>query len=1119
MPSLTIVFAALSARRNRRSIFAILAFALVVWSPAASMQLQARADSSLTPQQSFDLSRLGYVEASEMARRSDATNLSLNFLDHDHVLFTFNPKKLFTRQPSCPATHDDRLIHAAVIDIRNGEVQAQTDWYLHDAHRYLWSLGAGKILLRRLNSLFVVDQNLREKPFWTSPKDLLWVSVTPDGKQIITETEDAPATPKAKAPSKRAFRIEFRDVASLQVLHAIRSEKEANVESASSGFASAIPGGITGTVWLVRFGPDEQQRVNIARVRTRRIPDVMYLSNNTLLIGRDSSRRPGYSVSAFTVTGNLLWRQHWEAHRYFPTLARSEDGSRFAINTLKLVDTPTEASDFEGLEQRIEVFDTASGTGVFSTTAAPVVLQGQNFSLAPDGSRLAVLQGNRLEFFDLPEMTSEERAKYTAVAADVPGLYIAPAPDAAQPTADEPAFTAADVSDEHDDAQKATPADSHQPPPPVTPSTQQDGHAESATVPSQPSSVTPNTGALMTLRSHAEAVALDVVVTDPKGHTVNALPRQDFNVSEDGKPQTVSYFTEVRSHDSPVPVVERKEVAPNIFTNASPPPESDVTLILYDVLNTPSEGQQRAKLELLNFLENKPKDSRFALCVLSETLQMIQGFTPDETLLIKAVKGQKGSLRNTSLRSQDVQDQQTIGWLTRNAQSTTQTFGSRGQAMSNALVDSAGLIAQDEARRQGRDLNSRAWLTMDAFSQLARYLAAIPGRKSLIWISGSFPLGIFPGLELKNTDSTTTTYTEQVKQAVNLLAESHIAVYPVDVRGVTADSLLSQGLNLGDSGPPVASSLSSAANTEMRLKSLENMTEFSNNGGSLPGNGSPYMQQMSEHGIMDKIAADTGGRAFYNTNGIQQAMALALEQETNYYALSYTPTNRKYDGKFRKIKIALAPGDKKLHVVHRSGYFAIDPETAAESSKDASRGFGLAAMQHGSPQAHQVYFEARVVPVGKPRNIVLPVASKAPPSKKKKRQQEAHPQEPVEAQHYVVDYVVTPNQLRFDTNPQGARHGIINFMTTSFDEDATLRTAVVSRAVTDFEPEGFQEVLAGGLRLRQQVDVPVQATWLRLGVQDALSGRLGTVEIRLPVSHLPGVEQSLAQQMPPVEPD
>jgi hypothetical protein len=322
----------------------------------------------------IDLSPIGYQQFSEMARRSGAVNLSLDFLDHDRVLFTFNSKKLFQRHADCPSTHDDRMVHAAVLDASTGKVLSQTDWYLHDSRRHVWPLGSGRILMRRLNSLYIVDADLRETLLWTSPKDLLWVSATPDGKQIISETMDdvspQSAASKAKQASKSRVQIEFRDLESMAIQRVIHSDKPTNIEALSSGLASVIAG-FSGKVWLVRFGPSEQQRANIARVRTRRIPDVLYLSSNALLIGRDSSGGSGYSVSAFTVTGNRLWRQHWNAHRYEPTLARSEDGSRFAISTLMLADVPQppageNSSQQEGLEQRIEIFDTASGTHVFT---------------------------------------------------------------------------------------------------------------------------------------------------------------------------------------------------------------------------------------------------------------------------------------------------------------------------------------------------------------------------------------------------------------------------------------------------------------------------------------------------------------------------------------------------------------------------------------------------------------------------------------------------------------------------------------------------------------------------------------------------------------------------------
>ena len=1097
-------------------------------------QSTAGSDAAVpAPTRQFDLSQLGFQQLSEMARRSGASNLSLDFLDRDHVLFTFNPKKLFTRHPDCPATHDDRIVHAAILEISSGMVLKETEWYLHDSRRYLWTLGTGKVLLRKLNSLYTVGADLQETLLWTSSKDLLWVSVTPDGKQIITETAvDAASLPsKAKQASKLRVQITFRDVESLAVQHVIQSEKAANLEAASSGFASVISGA-TGRVWLVRFGPDEKQRANIARVRTRRAPDVLYLSSNTLLIGRDSSSRPGYSVSVFTVTGNRLWRQHWDTHRYFPVLARSEDGSRFAISTITLVDVPTSTSadderlgsQQEGLEQRIQVFNTASGTPVSSATAAPSVLNGENFSLSPDGRRLAVLRGTRIEFYDLPEMSSDEQAKYSATKADVPGLYV-PAADTEQSEANGPAFTAAEPEAKAPSKEETASADSTNPPgaPPAS---------SSAAVPvsTLPSSTLPAggslpTGSMITLKSRAQVVALDVVVTDPKsGHTVKGLSREDFQVLEDGKPQTISYFDEVEPRPAPL-VPPRKEVAANIFSNDSPTPESEsVTLILYDLLNTPVDEQQRAKLELLKFLQHKPKGTRFALCALSNTLQMVQGFTPDEDRLVKALKGQKGSLRYTSMQSQDMQDQQIVSWLMQgSANLASRGGGATVGAMAQSMQDMAGRLEQEESQRRGRDLDMRAWLTMDAFAQLARYLAAIPGRKSLIWLSGTFPLGIFPGVDLRNSDSSTSTYTEQVKQAVNLLAESHIAVYPVDVRGLTAYSMQTPTFTgAPDSTQPSPASQSPYSNSSYnkQFDELANLSATGDIGANLSGGDSPFMQEMTEHGIMDSIAAQTGGKAFYNTNGIEQAMEVALEQETNYYALSYAPSNKKYDGKFRKIKVSLAPTEKKLHVNHRSGYFAVDSD-AGEFTKDAAKGFGLAAMQHGSPQAHQIFFAARVVPLGKPRQVDLTAAGIVIPVSKKKKhhQQDARPPEPVEVQRYVVDYAVTPNQLRFDAMPQGTRHGVVNFILTSFDDDGTLRTSILSRATSELKPEDYQEMQVGGLRLRQQVEVPVQAASMRLGVQDALTGHMGTVEIPLPVKAPPEVEQSLAYVMPEIEPD
>jgi hypothetical protein len=177
-------------------------------------------------------------------------------------------------------------------------------------------------------------------------------------------------------------------------------------------------------------------------------------------------------------------------------------------------------------------------------------------------------------------------------------------------------------------------------------------------------------------------------------------------------------------------------------------------------------------------------------------------------------------------------------------------------------------------------------------------------------------------------------------------------------------------------------------------------------------------------------------------------------------------------------------------------------------------------MQHGSPQAHQIFFAARIAPIGKPRQVQPQAGDLSSVPKKAKHHKEAVlPVQPVDAQRYVVDYVITPSQLRFDVTPEGVHHAVTNFMIAAFAEDGTLRTSNVSAAVSDLKTDGYQEILSGGLRFRQQMDIPVQAKSLRLGVQDGLTGRMGTLELPLPVKSVPGVEQTLARRMPQIEPD
>lgn len=1070
-------------------------FLFVILIPQCFTQTKPAEPVPPTPAR-IDLEKIGYLGLSSQVRLSGDTHVSLDYLDANHVLLTYNPKKLFQRLPDCPATHNDRMIHAAVLELPSGTIVKETEWYLHDTRRYLWPLSSGHFLLRRLNKLYEVDPNFHERLLLDSPQPLVWISVTPDGKQIVTETSEQAPPANDHTKSEQRVRINFMDANSLAVQRVIESRGVVRMEAASSGYADALH---KGNIWLVRFGPAAKERINVARVRTKATPDLLYTSENTILIGRCPIQGDDYSVSAFTLTGTVLWRQRWSSCRYHPAVKRSEDGSRFAAGTTVIraassapsaTASETDADNEPDIQQTVQVFETASGNSLLSIKANQPFMDAQNFALSPDGRQLAVFEGKFLDIYPLREMSPKERTQYLAAKADAPGLYV----PAAQADSKEPVFSSSsDELAESPETPATPPAVAAQNTDAILPPTKQDvpiTEAKKSTDAEAPS---------LTIHAATRIVALDVVVTDSKGHPVKGLQRSDFAISEDGKPQSVSQLAEYdqASAQAVKPQIQPEEkLPPGIFTNRSQAAEPGaVTVVLFDLVNTPVADQARAQAELVKFIKNKPKDMQFALCALGTTLQMFQGFTQDENTLLAAVNSKKASLRRRPLQSDDV-----VPFATA-AKETAQLLPSL-----EFFVQSIQL-QEEELRRTESD--QRMYATVDAFAQLARYLSGIPGRKNVVWLSGSFELGIAPDSSGETAFVQGSTYSDSLKRVANLMAEAHVAVYPVDVKGLTTDPLFSASSNdslapismqsFVPAGPNSVVQPGQQRNTRIALPIMV-MQEQSQQLGS---------SQASERATMDQLAADTGGEAFYNTNGIAHAIARASEQGSNYYALSYTPTNRKFDGRFRKIKVSL-PG--KYHLAYRRGYYGVDPNAAAKPSKDLMSNLARAAMQHGSPQSHQIVFGAKVVPVGKPRMIKQEAQAQSARKKKKEAG-------PVEMQRYSVEYAVTPTDLRFNQSAEGTYQGVFNFMITTFDENGKLGVSQISQAVPDLKTAAMRDVMLGGVRLHQEIDVPVNSTTMRLGVEDMANSHVGTIEIPLPVKAPPDAAVATRRSMPAIEPD
>jgi hypothetical protein len=373
-----------------------------------------------------------------------------------------------------------------------------------------------------------------------------------------------------------------------------------------------------------------------------------------------------------------------------------------------------------------------------------------------------------------------------------------------------------------------------------------------------------------------------------------------------------------------------------------------------------------------------------------------------------------------------------------------------------------------EALEQSYLLDQRIDITLDAMTEIGRFLAGLPGRKNLIWLSGSFPSGVLPGTNFSaNTlgaDQGQRNFGDQMKQATDLLNLGHVAVYPVDVRGLIVPPI---------GGPAV-------------------MSNF-------------HTSQARDHSTMDTIAEDTGGHAYYNTNDVQGAVVQAMNNGSTYYSMTYEPTNTKLDGGLRKIKVKLKePG---YALAYRTTYYADDLLRAAQDVADAPQSPLSPSLERGAPEAHELFVEARMQPVGgpvaaTPKQMEMLAEYEAMTARKKGKKAPPPPAS-VMMQSYLITYGLLPRQLKLQDQPNGSHKASIELGVLSYDQDGRKLNGIDSQIEDNIPPQRYALMPEEGYHLFQTVVIPVTAASVRLAVRDTVANRVGSIEVQLPLEKTP----------------
>lgn len=372
----------------------------------------------------------------------------------------------------------------------------------------------------------------------------------------------------------------------------------------------------------------------------------------------------------------------------------------------------------------------------------------------------------------------------------------------------------------------------------------------------------------LTFRSSLAVVTVDAVVRDRTGNIVRDLAAGDFEVFEDGVRQQIVLFAfqEIAA--------DHEELTAALLAGADGGPlqSADVSgrrliVMLFDLSGMTPDDVRRASDAGLRFLETQMSSADLvAVATVGWRLQVLEDFTSDPA----RVRGALHRLAYSDAISTDPPSASTMA----TDEAEAGTLEPDDDAAPEPDDTGASSSELTELELFNNDLRLRA------LRVLAETLAPIEQRKAIVYFSG--------GMTREGHDNQV-----ELRAAVNAAVRGNVAIYPVDARGLQA--VVPGGDASRQSGRGAA--LFSGADVIDQYDRLARSQE-----------------------TLVTLAADTGGRAFLETNDFGEAFARVQHDLAAYYLIGYTSTNSTNDGRFRRIQVRVARPNVRVDT--RAGYYA-----------------------------------------------------------------------------------------------------------------------------------------------------------------------------------------------------
>ncbi len=375
-----------------------------------------------------------------------------------------------------------------------------------------------------------------------------------------------------------------------------------------------------------------------------------------------------------------------------------------------------------------------------------------------------------------------------------------------------------------------------------------------------------------TFRGAVDDVEVDVVVTNAKGDNIRDLKTEDFQIFEDGKPQTLSQFVpiDIPGERATPPLVATHAIEPDVRTNEHPFAGRMYVMVL-DAAHTLPQNTPGTRAAARSFINDRLGANDLMAVVgvggVGGGAGTGQEFTNNKRLLLAAVDSFRGDApRSATLtRMQDA-------IRTEPQRNATRAPGQRAPSLNDLDVSE-------------RERNAHA--LVGALTDIANWFSTVHGlKKSILLFSEGISYDTHDVFQNGGHNSAAALQAS-IQELVRAAAKANVVIYAIDPRGLQALAGASVDVQ-GVANESILDEQALQQESRFARQSLENLSDM------------------------------TGGFAAVNTNRMGDAFDRIVSENSGYYLLGYYPPNPKRDGKFHSIDVRVTrPG---VRVRFRQGY-------------------------------------------------------------------------------------------------------------------------------------------------------------------------------------------------------